>query len=123
MIRPTLCKAHTPVELEAVRANDAVRRRDAGLWRGHVVVEPAVLVVCDDHERVVPCRASADRLVHVFHQLLTRTDGAVGVLTVGGALRRTANARQEAAVMVQPGSTRLASRTLLFVLIRGSMKV
>jgi hypothetical protein len=75
------------VEGEVVgrRADDAVGAGDAADGGGDVVEEAAVLVVGEHHERLVPLRAGAERLVDLLDEHLAPVDVVGGVVVVGGA--------------------------------------
>eukprot|EP00754_Rhynchopus_humris_P027960 Rhum_TRINITY_DN15122_c0_g1::Rhum_TRINITY_DN15122_c0_g1_i1::g.139195::m.139195 len=64
------------------------RRRRHTLRRRHVVVEPAVLVVRQHEQRLVPLRRRAQRLVHGLVQGLTCRHVVVRVLVTGPDARR-----------------------------------
>ena len=97
-----------PGEVEAELAGAAVRRRGAR-GRRHVVVAPAVLVVGDDQQRLVPARPAAQRLVDLLDQRLAERDVVVGVLAVAGrspARLQEAVGGQRAGRGSRPGSRR-----------------
>src|SRR5262245_65141418 len=64
-------------QVRALSRGDAVRRRESALRRTRrldVVVEPAVLVVRPEEDRVVPAGAGAERVDDLRHDVLARAD-------------------------------------------------
>ena len=71
------------VEVEGVRADDAVGIGHPGDGRGHVIVEPPVLIVGDEKRRLVPLRARSQRLVDLLDQPLPHSHVVRRVIVVG----------------------------------------
>lgn len=71
-------------EVEGRWSDNAVGAGDAVDRSGYVVVKPAVLVVGDDEEELVPLGAGPQGLVHLFHKLLALGDVVGRVVVIAG---------------------------------------
>lgn len=59
------------MEVKRVRPDDAVGARHVRDRRGHVIIEPAVLIIRNQQGHLFPLGARPQRLVHLLHEPLS----------------------------------------------------